>query len=67
VIESAANYNHDGCVVLLEYFCLLLNPDEDTVSTAPKYTYQFSKYFNPDEDTVSTAPKYIYQFSKYFT
>ncbi|CAC5377516.1 ANKLE1 [Mytilus coruscus] len=46
VFETAHKYNHDDCVKLLEVYCLLLNPDEDTLSNMPKYTYEFKGNIN---------------------
>ncbi|XP_052098732.1 ankyrin repeat and LEM domain-containing protein 1-like [Mytilus californianus] len=46
VFETAHKYKHDDCVKLLEVYCLLLNPDEDTLSNMPKYTYEFKGNIN---------------------
>ncbi|XP_076102149.1 uncharacterized protein LOC143071614 [Mytilus galloprovincialis] len=46
VFEIAHKYNHDDCVKLLEVYCLLLNPEEDTLSNIPRYTYEFKGNIN---------------------
>ncbi|KAL5004171.1 hypothetical protein ScPMuIL_017627 [Solemya velum] len=40
VLDLAKNYSHIDCLRLLEYHSVLLMPNEEDLSSAPKYTYR---------------------------